>query len=80
VLANSNVDYRRPILWPNDLILELLVERIGRTLLYADGNVVMVWIDTDTCASVPLPECGARRLLCRLISTAARIRGRSCGR
>ena len=71
VLANSNVDYRRPILWPNDLIVELFVERIGnssltlghrllsaadQSLLYADGSVVMVWIDTGTGASVPLPE------------------------
>ena len=73
MLANSNVNYRRPILWPNHLIVELSVERIGdssltmghrlpsaadESLLYADGNMVMVWIDTDTDtgASVPLPD------------------------
>jgi len=77
MLANSNVDYRRPILWPDDLIAELFVERIGdssltpghrllsaadQSLLYADGSVVMVWIGTGTGASVPLPE--AMRAAC----------------
>jgi acyl-CoA thioester hydrolase len=77
VLANSNVNYRRPVLWPNDLVVELFVERVGNSsltmghrllsaadesVLYADGNVVMVWVDTATGASVPLP--GAVRAAC----------------
>ena len=71
VLVASNVNYRRPIEWPNEIAVELFIEKIGNssltmghrmlssvdsTLLYSDGNVVMVWIDTQTGKSVPMPE------------------------
>ena len=71
VLVASNVNYRQPIEWPNEIVVELFVEKIGNSsltmghrmlssadasVLYSDGNVVMVWIDTQTGKSVPLPE------------------------
>ncbi len=71
VVAAANVNYRRPIEWPNEVLVELFVERLGTTsltighrilqagderVLYADGNVVMVWIDKDTGKAAPLPE------------------------
>lgn len=79
VLASSNVNYRQSIVWPGDVAIELYIERIGNSsltmghrmvaahdasVLYSDGSVVMVWIDTQTGKSVPLPEavkaaCGA---------------------
>lgn len=71
VIVNTNVNYRRPIVWPNDVVVELFIERIGTSsvtighriidqnepsVLYSDGNVVAVWMDTRSGASVPLPE------------------------
>ena len=71
VVANTNVNYRAPIVWPNDIVVELYVERLGNssvtiahrivdekdaTKLYSDGNVVVVWMDTQTGKSAPLPE------------------------
>ena len=77
VVAAANVNYRRPIEWPNEIVVELFVERLGNTslsishrivraddasVLYADGNVVMVWIDKARGQASPLPE--AVRLAC----------------
>ena len=71
VLAASNVNYRQSIEWPSDIAIELFIERIGNSsltmshrmlaaddasVLYSDGSVVMVWIDTQTGESVALPE------------------------
>ncbi|MFT4197116.1 MAG: thioesterase family protein [Pseudoxanthomonas sp.] len=71
VLVNSNVNYRRPITWPSQVVVELFVEKLGNssltighrivsdtdsTVLYSDGSVVVVWIDTATGQSIPLPE------------------------
>lgn len=71
VVANTNVNYRAPIVWPNDIVVELYVERLGNSsvtiahrivdaknpqTLYSDGNVVVVWMDTRTGRSAPLPE------------------------
>jgi len=77
VVAAANVNYRRPIEWPNEIVVELFVERLGNTsltighrivcaddlsILYADGNVVMVWIDKARGQASPLPE--AVRVAC----------------
>ena len=77
VVAAANVNYRRPIAWPNEIAVELFVERLGNTsltighrivhaddasVLYADGNVVMVWIDKARGQASPLP--GAVRAAC----------------
>ena len=71
VVAASHVNYRRPIAWPGELIVELFVERLGTSsltighrilarddasILYADGNVVMVWIDKQRGQPAPLPN------------------------
>ena len=71
VVAASNLNYRRPIGWPGEVLVELFVERVGNTsvtvghrivdandgtALYCDGNVVMVWIDRETGRAAPLPE------------------------
>lgn len=75
VLAASHVNYRKPIEWPNAIMVELFVERVGNRsltmghrilssttpgVLYSDGSVVMVWIDTQTGASVSLPDAVRR--------------------
>ena len=31
VVANTNVNYRAPIVWPNDIVVELYVERLGNS-------------------------------------------------
>jgi YbgC/YbaW family acyl-CoA thioester hydrolase len=71
VVAAAHVNYRRPIAWPNEIMVELFVERLGGTsltighrivhaddasVLYADGNVVMVWIDKQRGQPSPLPD------------------------
>ena len=71
VLVASNVNYRQPIEWPSEIAVDLFIEKIGNSsltmghrmlsssdasVLYSDGNVIMVWIDTQTGKSVPLPE------------------------
>ena len=71
VVAATNINYRLPIVWPNDIVVELFVERLGNSsvtighrivdgkngnTLYSDGNVVVVWMDTQTGRSAPLPE------------------------
>ena len=71
VVAASHVNYRRPIAWPAEILVELFVERLGNTsltighrildreddtILYADGNVVMVWIDKQRGQPAPLPD------------------------
>jgi len=77
VVAASHVNYRRPIAWPAELVVELFVERLGNTsltighrildreddtILYADGNIVMVWIDKQRGQPASLP--GAVRNAC----------------
>ena len=71
VVAATNVNYRMPIVWPGDVVVELFVEKLGNSsvtighrildqkdesVLYSDGNVVVVWMDTRTGRSAPLPE------------------------
>ncbi|MHB8912596.1 MAG: acyl-CoA thioesterase [Lysobacter sp.] len=71
VVAAAHLNYRRPIEWPNDVAIELFVERLGNTSIslghrilaandadvtYCDGNVVLVWIDRDSGRAAPLPE------------------------
>ena len=71
VVAAAHLNYRRPIEWPNELAIELFVERLGNTsvsighrivaaadadVTYCDGNVVLVWIDRDSGRAAPLPD------------------------
>jgi len=70
VVAAAHLNYRRPIEWPAEVDIELFVERLGNTsvsighrivdahdesVLYCDGNVVMVWIDRGTGRAAVLP-------------------------
>ncbi|HPG94649.1 MAG TPA: thioesterase family protein [Dokdonella sp.] len=69
VLAASQVNFREPIEWPAELVVEIRCERLGtRSLtlahritsvdggrLYSDATVVMVWINPASGSSVPLP-------------------------
>lgn len=79
LMAGCNVNYKRPIEWPEELAVELFVERIGTTsitighrilsaqdaaVVYADGNVTMVWVDRRSGRPSSLPDavrrvCGA---------------------
>ncbi len=78
VVAAAHINYLRPIAWPNDIAIELFVERLGNTSLtighriigasdrdahYADGHVVMVWIDKQGGKAAALPE--VVRMACR---------------
>lgn len=71
VVAAAHLNYRRPIEWPNEIDIELFVERLGNTslsighrivgaddpsALYCEGNVVMVWIHRETGQPSALPE------------------------
>ena len=71
LLAAVQMNYRRPIPYPARVAVELSCERLGNTSVtighrivsaddpatpYADGHVVMVWIDRASGRPVPLPE------------------------
>lgn len=71
VVAAANLNYRRPIEWPAQVAIELFVDRLGNSsvsighrivdaaddsVLYCDGNVVMVWIDRGDGRAAPLPD------------------------
>jgi len=71
VVAAATLNFRRPIAWPAEVMIELFVERLGNTsvtighrildagdrgVLYCDGNVVMVWIGRDSGRAAPLPD------------------------
>lgn len=70
VLASANLNYRRPLAWPAQIVVELVCERVGGSsltiahrivdaadpaTLYCDGHVVMVWMNPAEGRSVPLP-------------------------
>jgi acyl-CoA thioester hydrolase len=68
LLAAVQINYRLPIPYPTPIHVELSTERIGNTSLtlghriigdsdrvYADGHVVMVWIDRHNGRPVALP-------------------------
>jgi acyl-CoA thioester hydrolase len=70
ILAAATMNYRRPIGWPEALVVELLADRVGNRsvtlghrivsatdagLAYADGTTVLVWVDRAG-ATVALPD------------------------
>lgn len=78
VLAASQLNYRHPIGWPAQVVIELSVTRLGNSsltlghrmtaaddpqLIHCDGSVVLVWVDRQAGTSVPLPE--SVRAACR---------------
>lgn len=71
IMAAVHANYRRPLTWPGEIVVQLFCERLGtrsitlahrivdasdESVLYMDGNVVMVWIDPVTGKSVALPD------------------------
>ncbi|TAN05387.1 MAG: acyl-CoA thioesterase [Rhodanobacteraceae bacterium] len=71
VMAAVELHYRKPIEWPAEIDVLLSCERLGTTsmtignrivarndaaVVYAEGSVVMVWVDPATGAAVPLPD------------------------
>ena len=69
LLAAVQLNYRMPIPYPADVVVELYTDRIGGSsatvghrivsadgaTLYCDGHVVMVWIDRASQRPMPLP-------------------------
>lgn len=70
VVAAQSINYRLPIEWPAEVVVELSLERAGNSSLtlgigivsadmprrfYADGSTVLVWIDRRTGKSTALP-------------------------
>ena len=70
LLAAVQLNYRMPIPYPSDVVVELFVDRLGTssvtighrimsedgTTLYCDGHVVVVWIDRASGRPIALPE------------------------
>ena len=69
VVAATNVNYRAPITWPSDIVVEQFVERLGTSsitighriladdgTLHADGHVVAVWVARASGRPIPLPD------------------------
>ena len=71
IMAATQLNYRRQLNWPGEILVQLFCERLGNTSLtiahrivdakdgtvvYLDGNVVMVWIDPANGRPVPLPD------------------------
>lgn len=71
VIASIQLDLKRPIGWPGEVLVELRCDRIGNSsltiahcllsagadgVLYADGHAVLVWMDPATGHSTPLPD------------------------
>ncbi len=70
LLAAVEMNFRRPIGWPETIRIELSSSRVGNSsltmthrivaasnheLLYADGHSVLVWIDRISGRPTPLP-------------------------
>ncbi|KAB2901974.1 MAG: acyl-CoA thioesterase [Dokdonella sp.] len=70
VVAAASLNFRRQLGWPARIVVELSVARLGRssltlahrivderddTIVYADGDTVMVWIDPASGRSIALP-------------------------
>lgn len=76
ILAAANINFRRPIQYPESLRIRLHAERVGsssltiahritaaasESVLYADGNTVVVWVSPQSGRPLPMPEV-VRRL------------------
>lgn len=71
ILAALNTNFRKPIEWPAEIVVEMYAGRVGRssfnagfrivdrndpTVLYAEGDSVLVWIDPRSGKSRELPS------------------------
>ena len=70
ILAALNTNFRKPVEWPAELVVEMFAGRVGRSsfsasfriidrhapeVLYAEGDSVLVWIDPRSGKSIELP-------------------------
>lgn len=70
ILAALNTNFRKPIEWPAEIVVEMFAGRVGRSsftasfriinrhapdVLYAEGDSVLVWIDPRSGKSIELP-------------------------
>jgi acyl-CoA thioester hydrolase len=70
LLAAVQLNYRMPIPYPSEVVVELFADRLGSSsvtighrivsedgaTLYCDGHVVVVWIDRASGRPIALPE------------------------
>ena len=70
VVAQASCRYIRPIPYPETLRVPMFIGKIGRSSIptyyeihgtqarvkYAEGEVVLVWVDRRTGKSLPIPE------------------------
>lgn len=71
MLAHASCDFRRPVPYPSTLKIDMYAEEPGRTslktyyevrtgeedsMLYAQGEATLVWVDSDTERPKPLPD------------------------
>ena len=71
ILAAQHINYRVPIEWPAEVLVQLGLARVGNSSftmgfrivdrgdpsrLYADGDTVLVWVDRGSGKPVALPE------------------------
>ncbi|GIX35588.1 MAG: hypothetical protein KatS3mg126_1367 [Lysobacteraceae bacterium] len=71
VLASAEIQFRRPVVWPETLRVELDVRRVGNSsltlghrvlsatredVLYCEGSTVMVWVDATSGKAASLPD------------------------
>lgn len=71
VIAGMQINFRKPILWPSELLVEIFCSRIGtrsltlgfrivdrgdEAIVYADGDSALVWVAASTGTSVLLPD------------------------
>jgi acyl-CoA thioester hydrolase len=77
VIAAMNINFRKPVEWPAELTVELYAGKIGRSsvvlpfrmldrsdtsILYAEGDAVLVWTSPKLGTSIPLPDYVLRAL------------------
>jgi acyl-CoA thioester hydrolase len=71
ILARQTIDYRKPLVWPDDLRVSATVSRIGNTsfvmgqriqsrangwAVVAEGESTLVMLDYETNGKVPFPD------------------------
>ncbi len=71
VVANININFRRPILWPATITVDLRARWSGgksivlmhdirdqqeQDILYGDAEVTVVWVNYELGKTIPLPE------------------------